>query len=313
MADYGLLGGIGQGLQAGFQTYMAERKHQEDTRSNALAKALQAKLGGVQLDSAGTGYDDTPETSEKNRVGLLKLKAEGDEYDPLSQTSKNRQGFVKGLLGQAGVNQGLIGDNMSSHDIGENEKYLSPVITGEYGLKKEREQAKKEKSTKVPTDSQFNAAMFGKRSEEADRIIQEIGDYRATATGAVDAKAPGLLMSGQAKKIDQAERNFVNSILRRESGAAISSSEFENAEKQYFPRVGDPPDVIKQKAQNRAQAILGLQAASNEAWEKVPTATGPLQRNGPKPGMVGANIVQGGIKPVHKMSREELLREAGGT
>jgi hypothetical protein len=34
----------------------------------------------------------------------------------------------------------------------------------------------------------------------------------------------------------QAEQNFINAILRKESGAAISPSEYKNAEKQYFPQ-----------------------------------------------------------------------------
>jgi hypothetical protein len=51
--------------------------------------------------------------------------------------------------------------------------------------------------------------------------------------------------------MDQAKRNFVNAVLRRESGAVISPSEFENAHVQYFPVPGDSEKVLAQKKANR--------------------------------------------------------------
>lgn len=62
---------------------------------------------------------------------------------------------------------------------------------------------------------------------------------------------PSFLQSADYQKYDQAKRNFVNSVLRNESGAVISPSEFSNAEKQYFPQPGDTPEVLAQKAANR--------------------------------------------------------------
>ncbi len=177
MPDYGLLGGIGQGLQAGFQSYMAERKHQEDTRSNALAKALQAKMAGVQLNSAGTGYDDTPETAEKDRIGMLKLKSEGEGYDPTSIKSQNRRGLVTGLLGQAGIkNQGIISDTMSANDVDQTEKYLNPVIAGQYRAKAEGAQAaagaqKGEKNALHTTLSLLESARGNPAASQAEKDL----------------------------------------------------------------------------------------------------------------------------------------------
>lgn len=66
------------------------------------------------------------------------------------------------------------------------------------------------------------------------------------------------------QKYDQARRDFVNAVLRRESGAVIADSEFENANKQYFPVPGDSPEVIEQKRRNRINAIEGVRAGSGE-------------------------------------------------
>lgn len=60
------------------------------------------------------------------------------------------------------------------------------------------------------------------------------------------------------QKYDQAKADFINAQLRRESGAAIGQSEFENADKQYFPVPGDTPAVMKQKAANRRAAIEAM-------------------------------------------------------
>jgi hypothetical protein len=66
---------------------------------------------------------------------------------------------------------------------------------------------------------------------------------------------------------DQAERNFVNALLRKESGAAIGKEEFNSAEIQYFPRAGDTPEVIAQKKANRERAIDTLRRESGKTWD----------------------------------------------
>ncbi len=100
MADFGLLGGIGQGLQAGFQSYINERKHQEDTRSNALARALQMKAAGLQMNATGTGYDDTPEKQLKDKVEMAKLQGESENYDKTSPYAGLVRGVVRGQVKQ---------------------------------------------------------------------------------------------------------------------------------------------------------------------------------------------------------------------
>ena len=67
-----------------------------------------------------------------------------------------------------------------------------------------------------------------------------------------------FLVDPNFQKFDQAQRDFINAQLRRESGAVISNAEFDNAEKQYFPQPGDRPEVIEQKNRNRQNAIAGL-------------------------------------------------------
>ena len=62
------------------------------------------------------------------------------------------------------------------------------------------------------------------------------------------------------RQLDQAKRDFVNAVLRRESGAVISDAEFANADQQYFPQIGDDAATKAQKARNRAVALEGMKA-----------------------------------------------------
>ena len=70
------------------------------------------------------------------------------------------------------------------------------------------------------------------------------------------------LRTPEGQQYDQAKRDFINAILRQESGAVIGVEEFENAEKQYFPQPGDTTAVIEQKRRNRANAIAGLKVSA---------------------------------------------------
>src|SRR5690606_34273895 len=81
---------------------------------------------------------------------------------------------------------------------------------------------------------------------------------------------PNAIRSGESLSQEQAERNFVNAVLRKESGAAIAPSEFESAERQYFPRVGDTPEVLEQKKANRLQALEGFKVEAGRHYDAVP-------------------------------------------
>jgi hypothetical protein len=126
---------------------------------------------------------------------------------------------------------------------------------------------------KQPSKEQFDAATYGRRLEASEGVMDRLaekGYNRGDVSESLKAYLPGAFQSGDLKSSDQAERNFVNAVLRRESGAAISDKEFDSAKQQYFPRPGDTPEVLAQKKQNRQQAMVGMQAASGSAWDRVP-------------------------------------------
>ena len=74
-----------------------------------------------------------------------------------------------------------------------------------------------------------------------------------------------ILASPEYRQYSQFKRDFINATLRRESGAAIAPSEFENADQQYFPVVGDDADTIAQKRANRAEITKGVRASGGRS------------------------------------------------
>jgi len=133
----------------------------------------------------------------------------------------------------------------------------------------------KDGSEKPMTDAQSKAALFGSRMEASNNVIEKLEGNGTTTSipGARTGFGIGAVLntvsSSEQQQLNQAKRDFVNAVLRRESGAVISDAEFANAEQQYFPQIGDSKEVIAQKAANRRLAIRGVQAEVPKAQRGV--------------------------------------------
>jgi hypothetical protein len=112
-------------------------------------------------------------------------------------------------------------------------------------------------------DSQSKALLFGERMNQSNKILSDLGK-EGTTSSVPGSKAPVIggiisaLSSDNQQMLDQSKRDFLNAVLRRESGAAISPGEFDSGDKQYFPQIGDSQKVLDQKAKNRDLAVRGV-------------------------------------------------------
>jgi hypothetical protein len=104
---------------------------------------------------------------------------------------------------------------------------------------------------------------YANRLLEADKIIDTVGDLFTGKSSTFGALLPSMFQNAERQQFEQSKRNFINSVLRRESGAVIADTEFENADKQYFPQPGDTPEVVKQKAENRNTVINNFYYEAN--------------------------------------------------
>lgn len=139
------------------------------------------------------------------------------------------------------------------------------------GQDMQNERMKEANANKPLTEFQGKSAAFADRAQKAGAILDQLETkYNPAAINSknsvqdwpVIGGALGAItnssLSANDQKAEQAQRDFVNAILRQESGAAIGASEFQNAARQYFPQPGDSKAVIAQKAANRKTAIQGL-------------------------------------------------------
>ena len=151
--------------------------------------------------------------------------------------------------------------------------------------------------------------LFGARMAGADRTLLELEDKISTTGLAAKQGAQGIpliggmlgaagnvMLSGSQQRVEQAQRDFVNAVLRQESGAVINTDEFDNARKQYFPQPGDSDAVVAQKRQNRKIAIMAFKQLAGPGAEQIDMLSNmqsmpgqPVDQQAPTGGVVDFN------------------------
>lgn len=159
------------------------------------------------------------------------------------------------------------------------------------------------------TEGQSKALLFGTRMQAAEKVLGDLekaGKVFSTPganTGYGIGSAVNLINSKEGQQLDQAKRDFLNAVLRRESGAVIADPEFENGNKQYFPQLGDAPDVIAQKKANRELATRGILAEVPDSENRVAQVRGPGAASEAPAGLpsgMSRQIGTSGGKPVYE-------------
>jgi hypothetical protein len=206
------------------------------------------------------------------RVASGKL-GEQERAEEKAIAQADPKGLETGLLAQRARKAGVEVPKGFTAQVGlRTPGFLKQIETKEAALVKE---------PKEPKGSQFIAAGFAQRVSDAEEIFTKLENkgFRAEGAGAATQRALGEaplvggvlegFKSEDVKQQSQAERSFVNAVLRRESGAVINPSEFANAEVQYFPRIGDDAATIKQKRLNRLAVVAALKAEAGPALTKM--------------------------------------------
>lgn len=127
------------------------------------------------------------------------------------------------------------------------------------------------------TDVQRATDGYATRISEANNVFSKTESYISKLSpGKFTAlrNTPGVLnftKPAEFQQQEQAEKNFLNAVLRRESGAAISDSEFKSGRDQYFPQPGDSVPVLAQKKKSRETAYTNL--LKEAGYKNVPTTT----------------------------------------
>lgn len=149
------------------------------------------------------------------------------------------------------------------------------------------------------TEGESKDALFAERllrsNASVDKLmnIDENGKIRGyDPTKNINAYIPdsglvaNLVNSDNWKNYQQAAREGLASILRKDTGAAVTPEEFKLYFPTYYPQPGDDPATVLQKKLARERFGSGLRGASSRAFDRMypnyePSAPTPKSGNGP--------------------------------
>lgn len=288
-----MLAAVSQGLLSG--------RTGSEQLGNAMTGALQARQGMQQRNKTVEFLAQSPEISQMVEAGVLSpqdgLKAYlAQQAETRKAQAPNRkfQTLTDGTYGFADETAGTftpMGRAAKANDYKPTSLMMELEAAGLQPGSPEYQrailEANKPKGMMLESDGQGGFRMvqgsnidgmpslnveqgkntgFLLRAQDSDKIITKFEDEGTSTWNKAMSGLPGGLgnhaISSEAQQLGQAKRDFINAVLRQESGAVISPEEFANAEQQYFPQPGDGPEVIAQKRANRENAIAGFRIRS---------------------------------------------------
>lgn len=147
--------------------------------------------------------------------------------------------------------------------------------------------------TQAPNENDLKNAGYANRVSKASARLDSLAKQGITkpSTQILISEANGvtrLLLSNQKdRQFVQASKEWLAPILRKDTGAAVTDSEFAYYSDIYIPRLEDGPEVLAQKAAARADAEATLNAESGPArtdmFGKTPPPS-PQQSGAPASG-----------------------------
>jgi hypothetical protein len=137
------------------------------------------------------------------------------------------------------------------------------------------------------TEGQRAGAGYLQRMTAAEEILRDV--ERRTGVVAIPTEkalaigtaAEGYVLNPVEQQLAQAQRDWVRSKLRKESGAVIGPEEMAEEIRTYFPQPGEGAEVVRQKAEARRRAErqmeIGAGAASSAAGAISPEYAPPIR------------------------------------
>jgi len=230
------------------------RQPTSNTASNG--NAARRMTGGYTGNARGSGLPDMQIGLGERmmRMGMAGLAA--GAQGPLAQ-----MGAMTGAYND--VNQANRQAEMGTFKIEEERRQAHAARVAALA-------ASKNKGMGDIKDYQGKNFGFYNRGVDAERVLGKLEEQGTDFWKTVGSKVPlfgNKFVGAEYRQYDQARRNFVNAVLRRESGAVISDAEFENANIQYFPVFGDGEAEIAQKRENRRTTMLGIRSGTGSAMQ----------------------------------------------
>jgi hypothetical protein len=267
------------GLQAFTQAKQAEAEAQQNRFDRAYKAAeLEIKAQKAQKSGPFAGTSMTAQ-SMNTLLNLSPKMASGDASPEDEQLYRLAYGYLsKPRVETRETDQGTTTVRVPGQDMSA---FYRPEGFAE------DEEVIGRKSAKF-TDGQSNAAAFANRMSAGLMIFDELssGGYDPTnlqdyLAGNLPRSVSGFATTAEGQRYMAAKTDFITAVLRKESGAAISVSEFEKEDRKYFPQPGEGKEVIEQKRLARGRALESMIAQSGPAYEVL---FGEAEETGIPPG-----------------------------
>jgi hypothetical protein len=116
---------------------------------------------------------------------------------------------------------------------------------------------------KPMTEAQSKDTVYAVRAEGALPLLDSMDRELAGVQGNTLGQLPviGNFLKPEAfQKAEQASNEFLQALLRKDTGAVITEGEQVLYGNTYIPRMGDGPEVIEQKIQSRYRALQAMKA-----------------------------------------------------
>ena len=164
-----------------------------------------------------------------------------------------------------------------------------------------------ESAGKPMTEAQSKNIGFYKRSQDALKLFDPVADSLVDSFAALAEMDPtGVTRYLQSDEYQQAQvlgKDFLAPILRKDTGAAVTPSEWVFYKAIYIPEVGDNPAKLAEKKAARARAVeamrIGLEPSQIVKLEGVDPSTAPgLKPDGKTKIDLKFNPATGELEPV---------------
>jgi hypothetical protein len=120
-------------------------------------------------------------------------------------------------------------------------------------------------SPKPFTEGQGKDVVYSTRARAAADNLSPVADALTDRTGQIADRVPlGFgkeIQSDEFQLAKQAGDEFLQAILRKDTGAAITAQEQDLYGQTYLPQPGDSPARLEAKAKARERAVLAIEAA----------------------------------------------------
>lgn len=136
-----------------------------------------------------------------------------------------------------------------------------------------------EKKKSIFSEAQNKAAGFALRMEAKYKIMNDIEDSGFNPVNLYDSTVDNLplipdwlerpFLRAKYLMYENAKLDFGYAQLRQETGAQVNASEFAAIDDTYFPKFGEPPEVLLQKRQARKAALDAMKGVAGAAYDEV--------------------------------------------